>query len=117
VEYQAALAGIDLNYGALLHGAEAIASFEGAKSILSDLAVHYPENARFRRDLAATLRALGIEQYKAGNVEMARQNVQSSVGQLEKLVEEFPNDEELKELLRKSRDAWGELVATQQQNA
>ena len=118
VEYQAALAGIDLNYGALLQGAEAIASYEGAKSIFSDLVVHYPENARFRRDLAVTLRVLGFEQLKAGNVEIARQNIQASVGQLEKLVEEFPNDEELKALLRKSRDTWGELIlATQPQDA
>jgi eukaryotic-like serine/threonine-protein kinase len=117
VEYKAALAGIDLNYGALLHGAERIASFEGAKSIFSDLTAHYPENARFRRDLAVTLRALGIEQYKAGNVEIARQNIQASVAQLEKLVEEFPNDEELKILLQISRDAWGALVASEQQNA
>jgi eukaryotic-like serine/threonine-protein kinase len=118
VEYQAALAGIDLNVGDFKKGPEAIARFESSTSILGDLVKHYPENARFRRDLAVALRKLGIEQFKSGNLEVGRQNIQASVSQLEKLTDEFPADTDLQEQLRKSREAWGNAVLpSQPQNA
>ncbi len=116
-EYQSSLAGIYMNIAGHQEGTAAIASFEKSRAIFTDLVQQYPQNPQFRRDLAVTLRELGVVQIKTGDRETGRQNLRSSVELLEKLLEEFPNNSVFQDDLDTSRHALDEALAPAQSQA
>jgi serine/threonine-protein kinase len=108
VEYQSTLAGTYLELARRQEKEAPTAAVENcakAQAIFSELVKRYPQNPQFRRDLAVTVRSRGILELANGQRESGLQNLRSSVEQLEKLLEEFPNHEDFKTELNTSRRA------------
>ncbi len=116
-EYKVALAGVYMNIGSQQNGAAAIDSFDKSRAILAELIDQWPQDLRFRRDLAVTLRGLGYRQIQAGDRSTGRQNLESSINRLEKLIEEAPDNQEFKDELDTSRKSLKDVDAPPSQNA
>lgn len=104
--YRSALASVYASMARLQEPALALANLEKARSIFRQLASEYPANPQFRSDLAITLRELAVRQIAAGQRELGRDNLRSSIDLLQKLIEQFPKNKDFADELEKSRLEW-----------
>jgi len=101
-EYQASLAGLLMNLGVLESaqgGTAATESLDRAAAILTKLVGEYAAVARYRRDLAVTLREIAACRSSAGEHEEARTALEAAQTHLAALAEAFPENDEYKALL------------------
>jgi tetratricopeptide (TPR) repeat protein len=93
-QYQFTMAGLHLNLGQLQRGqppADAAArSLTTAHDLLGPLVEQYPSQEVYGRDLAITLRLLGIEMAITGRWDEADARLQHSLGLLAQLAEAHP---------------------------
>lgn len=109
VDYQAELAGLELNRG-YLDGDDgkseaAIVAFSEAARILAPLGEAASALPRHRRDLAMARRALGSEQVHAGLKDVGLANLRRAREELKKLTREFPNDADFPQQLKETTEA------------
>lgn len=109
VDYQADLAGLELNRGYLDsddgQSTAAVAAFSAATEILAPLGTGPDALPRHRRDLAVALRALGSEQIVAGQREQGVTNLQRSRDEFAQLAKDFPDDPDYAQQLQEIAEA------------
>lgn len=109
VDYQADLAGLELNRGYLDSddgkSEAAIVAFAEACRLFAPLGEAASALPRHRRNLAMAWRALGAEQVQAGQREMGLANLRRARDELQKLMTEFPDDPDYAQQLQEVNDA------------
>lgn len=109
IDYQADLAGLELNRGYLDsddgQSTAAVAAFSAATEILTPLGTGQDALPRYRRDLAVALRALGSEQIVAGLRDQGIANLQRSRDEFTQLSKDFPDDPDYAQQLQEIAEA------------